>query len=581
MRRIRQSLGVLAATALAVAGLSAGTASAATQPAVGTKAQWQTAIAHVRQPGIGCYRASYPVLRWQATRCVTAPPRVPLAPVPRSAHQAGPDLVGNGTDYSAKVSGSIVQATGTFANVSSGITEQGYPGGTGTLTANAFSLQLNSQFFAGSPACSGSGDPAGCQAWQQFVYTYENSSTSYLFMQYWLLNYDAGCPSGWTAYAGDCYTNSSTASVGTLTASQLATVQLSGGASSGGNDGVSLSVGSGSATLVTNSDSKIGLAAHWNTTEWGVYGDGGGSEAFFGSGTTLQAQTALTATSSGAPTCLAEGFTGETNNLTLTSTPALGSQPTPTMASRQTDGNPATASCAVAAGQPDTLLAGQELTGGQSLTNGDLSLVMGTDGNVVMENQGHAVWANGETGHSGAYLIMQSDGNLVEYYNGSAVWSSGTSGHTGAHAALTSTAGFEVVISGSRLWGTGVPNTVFTDPETSTPDVLWPGQSLGAPGQELLSANSHYSLYEYEGFLEEYINGTQDLVWFSGSSCSGASSTDMQTDGNLVTYCKGVAIWSSGTGGHPASYGIWLHLQTDGNVVLYSNYGGTIWSNGE
>ena len=133
-----------------------------------------------------------------------------------------------------------------------------------------------------------------------------------------------------------------------LTATELATVNLTSSATSGGQDAVSLSVGSGHATSVTNSDSKIDLAAFWNTAEWGVYGDGGGSEANFGSSTTLQAQTGLTATSNSAPTCVQEGFTGETNNLKLASTPALGSEPSPTMASRQTNGSSGTASCAVA-----------------------------------------------------------------------------------------------------------------------------------------------------------------------------------------------------------------------------------------
>ena len=110
-----------------------------------------------------------------------------------------------------------------------------------------------------------------------------------------------------------------------------------------------LSVGSGHATSVTNSDSEVDLAAFWNTTEWGVYGDGGGGEAIFGTNTTLEAQTALTATSSGAPTCVKEGFTGETSNLSLAHTPALGSEPSPTMASEQTNGTTGTASCAVKA----------------------------------------------------------------------------------------------------------------------------------------------------------------------------------------------------------------------------------------
>jgi hypothetical protein len=54
------------------------------------------------------------------------------------------------------VPGLIFQATGTFQNVSSGIIEQGQVGGSGPEVANSFSLQLNTQFFSGSPACSGS-----------------------------------------------------------------------------------------------------------------------------------------------------------------------------------------------------------------------------------------------------------------------------------------------------------------------------------------------------------------------------------------------------------------------------------------
>jgi hypothetical protein len=351
LRRIKQSLGVLAAAALAVAGVSAGTASAATPPIAKTKAAWQAEISQVRTPGTGCYSATYPTLQWHAVKCVTAP-KLPLAPVvrgssghagPATAGRAGPDLVGDGTDYSAQVPGLITKGTGTFTNVSSGITEKG-----GGVT-NSFSLQLNSQFFSGSPACSGSSDPADCLAWQQFVYTYGSSRTSQIFMQYWLINYDARCPSGWYTYSEDCYTNSSSANVTTVTAAQLGSVQLTGTAASGGNDGVSLSVGSGKATTVTGKDTKIDLAAFWNTTEWGVYGDGGGSEAVFGANTSLEAQTALTASSgSTAPTCVSEGFTGETNNLTLASTPALGSESSPTMASRQTNGTTGTASCATA-----------------------------------------------------------------------------------------------------------------------------------------------------------------------------------------------------------------------------------------
>ena len=348
MSKIKRSLGVLAAIVL-VASVTSGSALAATRPTVRTKAQWQAAIARLRQPGSGCYHASYPVLRWHAVKCVTAP-KVPLAPTPlaTSGRRGGPETVGDGTDYSAVVSGLISKAVGTFTNVSSGITEKGQNGGEGGQVSNAFSLQLNSQFFTGSPACAKSGDPSDCLAWQQFVYTYDSRSSGEIFMQYWLINYDATCPSGWFTYSSDCYTNSNAAGVSVLTAAELATVKLTASAASGGNDGVSLSVGSGSATSVTNSDTKVDLAANWNTAEWGVYGDGGGSAANFGSNTTLEAQTVLTATSNSAPSCVEEGFTGETNNLKLTTTPALGTESSPTMATKQTNGTSGTASCAVA-----------------------------------------------------------------------------------------------------------------------------------------------------------------------------------------------------------------------------------------
>jgi hypothetical protein len=346
----------------ALAGLAllptASAQAAAASPASGSAAtaQWQTDIAKVPQQssGSGCYQASYPSLTWHAVACVTAP-KIPLAPAvsrgsAEHAGHTGPATVGDGTDYSAVVSGLISKATGTFTNVSSNISEKGAVDGTGSQVANSFSLQLNSQFFSGSSACSRSSNPADCLAWQQFVYTFNGGGTGEVFMQYWLIDYNATCPSGWFTYSTDCYTNSNATVVNAVTAAQLASVKLTASAVSDGNDAVSLSVGSGKAVTVTGKDTKVGLASFWNTAEWGVYGDGGGSAANFGSGNTLEAQTALTSNSSAAPSCVEEGFTGETNNLTLTATPALGSQTSPTMATKQTNGATGGSSCAVAAG---------------------------------------------------------------------------------------------------------------------------------------------------------------------------------------------------------------------------------------
>jgi len=358
-------LSVLTAMVLTAVSVSGAPASAGTKP-VGTKAQWQAVITHAREPGTGCYHASYPALQWRAVKCAI-PPKFPDAPAsaPGSARGAVPATVGGNDDYSAQVPGLISEATGSFKGVSPGITETGLVDNNNQNppVANAFSLQLNSGFFS-TPACSGSSNPSSCQGWQQFLYSYCDSTigcsspTGIVYIQYWLRNYGSTCPSGWMTtpqVPGDCYLNSPNgASLPPLTAGDLATAQLSGMAASGGEDGVLLSVGSGQASLYTpgpNSDNVLDLAPAWNTTQWGVYGDGGGGEANFAASTTLEALTAVTTTSSQAPACVPVpngGLTAETNNLNLTSTPALGKEPSPTIASKQTNGTPGSASCVAA-----------------------------------------------------------------------------------------------------------------------------------------------------------------------------------------------------------------------------------------
>lgn len=348
MRRSRRLGAFVLVGAIAVTG----TAVLTSQSAFGADAQsvagWQGAIAKLRPQGGGCFTASYPSLAWQATQCKVAP-EVPLEPALgiQSAPAPFKKTVGDGNDYSAVVADPITEATGSFANVSSGITEKGQYGGSGPKIANVFSLQLNSQFFT-TPTCSGSSHPSKCLGWQQFVYDSYNNE---VFMQYWLIDYDAACPSDWYTYSVDCYANSPATSFsgGSLTAAELATIKLSGYAKSGSNDTVELSNGT-QANSVDNPDSVLDLSQSWNTTEFGVFGDGGGGQAKFGKKTTLEAETMLQSSSSAAPQCVIEGFTAETNNLKLSGTPALGTESTPTMGSEQTDGKISPASCATAAG---------------------------------------------------------------------------------------------------------------------------------------------------------------------------------------------------------------------------------------
>ena len=313
------------------------------------QAQWQGEIANLPTPGHGCYHASYPALQWQATACLVAP-NIPFAP--HLPTQGVPAVVGNGHDYAAQVTGTLSKATGTFTHVTTGITEKGKVGNAGNNLANAFSLQLNSEFFSDPPACSGAAVPSECLGWQQFVYAFHYSgNTNMVFMQYWLLYYDTTCPVGWhTDLSGRytfCYVNSPATSYGSLPADTLGQTTFVGQAASGGNDTVTLSSPSG-ASSASNSDSMLDLSAFWNATEWGVFGDAGGTEAKFGANSKLEPVTTLQGTSSSAPTCVSEGFTAETNNLSLTKTKALASESLPTMAATETNGVLKTPSCQVA-----------------------------------------------------------------------------------------------------------------------------------------------------------------------------------------------------------------------------------------
>ena len=109
-------------------------------------------------------------------------------------------MIGNGTDWAGRVTGAITAAEGSFPSVS-GVTSENVGG-----TADVYSLQLNTNRFSGAPLCSGH---TGCQGWQQFLY---ESGVQAIFIQYWLINFDATCLAGWTTFLPggghtDCFEN--------------------------------------------------------------------------------------------------------------------------------------------------------------------------------------------------------------------------------------------------------------------------------------------------------------------------------------------------------------------------------------
>ena len=273
---------------------------------------WHVSMSTRALPGKGCFNASYPVNQWNPVSCTT-PPQQPYGP----RNGAKPSTVGNGNDFSAEVSSSMSTAQGSFASVTNVISECGNRNGIPPATADTFSLQLNTKPFT-TALCSGSPNSA-CRGWQQFVY----SNAGVAFIQYWLLQYNKSCPTGWNTYSFSgstdiyCWMNGANGvSVTPQNITSLASLSLTGSANSGGTDTVIMTTAAGNLSAA-NQDSILGLASKWKGVEFIIVGDCCSSEAYFNSGAKMVVKTNVSDGSANTPACVSEGFTGETNNLTL------------------------------------------------------------------------------------------------------------------------------------------------------------------------------------------------------------------------------------------------------------------------
>jgi hypothetical protein len=85
------------------------------------------------------------------------------------------------------------------------------------------------------------------------------------------------------------------------------------------------------------------------------------------------------------------------------------------------------------------LTPGQSLRNGARLTSPDgrYSLIMQSDGNLVIYGPGGAQWATSTNG-PGRWAVMQSDGNLVVYGPSGPLWASNTGDQPGAHLVMQS-----------------------------------------------------------------------------------------------------------------------------------------------
>jgi hypothetical protein len=297
------------------------------------RAAWREDIAKIATPSEGCFHAAYPSVVWQQISCRTLT-AAHAHPVPHYYLFGAPQTAGNGNDYTINTGSALItSAVGTFPTVTGVTSEQSVGvaayGDGGILGANEYSVQLNTQFTSTTSACK---SHSGCTVWQQWVYAtdYEENGVGAIFMQDWLIGYGGSrCPSGFGSDGeGDCYKNSNAALPPDISPASLASLKLTATAASGGNDTAVVTY-DGDAYSTSQADSTLYISKVWNTGEFNVVGNAGGSEAEFNSGASIKVNLAVSDGSTAAPSCVADsGTTGESNNLNLgTCTASGGSNP--------------------------------------------------------------------------------------------------------------------------------------------------------------------------------------------------------------------------------------------------------------
>ena len=499
----------------------------ANQPAPLSAEQLQTWRAALDQSPVpahmGCFSAKYPSAAWADVPCVT-PPNRPYWPSNAGGTPAhgggtttGPSAVGNGNDYVATTGPLISSATGSFPKVS-GVLNEADSG-----TANRYSLQLNTNFFTGTPACNTAANPSNCEGWEQFVYS--NSGTA--FIQYWLIDYATTCPSDWNTAGKDCWKNAPQgAAYGPEPITNLSGEEVT-GSTNGTTDTIKVS-GPGGTASASNTTTVLGLANYWFNAEFNIVGDCCSSRANFNSGVTIKVNTQVNTGGTAAPGCAVNGTTGETNdtNLVAPCTTTKGSKPSITFSESNPPG-----SIWVYTGTPcnDT-----SCPGWQELDNNNESVRIDATGTNLYQlwNNGNVYKYDGTPCSStcpgwkrlfddpNTWEIVAGGNHLYQYEDDGKLWEyvSGTEwrlldDNTSITTMVTASGGLYELHSNGAIWA-------FTgSPCTSTAGTDCPGwQQIDNNANTVQLATGLSNLYEMhkDGTIWKYTNTP-----CSGSTCPG------------------------------------------------------------
>jgi hypothetical protein len=193
----------------------------------------------------------------------------------------------------------------------------------------------------------------------------------------------------------------------------------------------------------------------------------------------------------------------------------------------------------------DSLQSGQVLQANQPLPSHDgrYEAILQGDGNFVVYRMSDmkAIWNTGTVGSGATWAVMQTDGNFVIYTaDGRAVWWTGTSHQEGSlpHQFIVDDEGMAAVITYVPVWitNTTVPN------QPAAPALVF-----------------QYGFHFEQGKVYNGPNGNQ---W------------TFQTDGNLVLYHNGKAVWASNV--TQAHGGKAIYADWEGILVTW-NDSGYVW----
>lgn len=212
---------------------------------------------------------------------------------------------------------------------------------------------------------------------------------------------------------------------------------------------------------------------------------------------------------------------------------------------------------------------GQQLASGQALYSGDNAyyVIMQTDGNLVIYRAGGgSTWASNTSGSGATRAVMQTDGNLVLYNTrNQPVWSSNTSGNPHPYLYVDGSWGgirmSKVVVS----WASNTSNGL--NPPNSAPLIFQQDQVLPM-GQDYYQANGVFNFrFQTDGNLVLYKNGA--AIWTSNTSNKGAVKAAIGARGLQLYDASGKTIWSMKNDGSGAAG--YMAFQADGNLVYYAS----------